>query len=118
MLAFFYGIDFFILCNFLFVCPCQRLFGRPAFLLEKPKARLSFYLIALCTYLGLFCAVAHFLRKNDYDSFIVLLAGLLTGVVYLIYGIVYWCNKFMLYLSLNCCCNSKEDSHYTISYIP
>jgi len=126
MCAFLCATCLFTLLNFCFICPSECLFGKPACLVGKPETRLILYFIALCGYLGLFCPVAHFLRKNDYVSFIISLIvffgsvnahGIIVifiSVVYLIYGIVYWCNKFILYLSLNCCCNSKEDSHYTI----
>ena len=120
MTVFVYVICIFSLINFCLTFPCFCF-------VRRIKVGLIFYFIALCVYLGYFCSVAHFLRKRNLNQFrfsLVLffccvsvhgIVVLLTSVVYLIYGIIYWCNKLILYLTLKCCYNPEEDdSHYTI----
>jgi len=113
MIAFLCIICVFTLFNFCFTCPCSSV-------LNNSKGTLFLYSISLCVYLGLFCDVANFLRKNDYDYFVgslilffscVNIHGIalgLTTVAALIYGILYCFCKLIFYLSLRCCCNTEE----------
>jgi len=113
MTAFLCVICVFTLFNFCLTCPCSSV-------LKKSKERLALYSISLCMYLKFFCDVASFLRKNDYVYFLGSLilffscasihgiVAILTGVAFLIYGILYWSCRPILYLSITCCCNSKE----------
>jgi len=103
----------FTLFNFCLTYPCS-------FALDEEKARVFLYSISLCVYLGLFYGVANFLRKNDCYYFIASLilffsclnihgiVIVLTGIAILIRWILYWPCRLILYLSLRCCCNSKE----------
>jgi len=120
MTAFLCAICAFTLFNFCLISPCSSFLGKPSCLVKELESRLTPYFILLCVYLGLFYNVADFLRKNDSGHFIASLvvfflsvnvhgmAVFLIGIVYLIYGILYCCCKFILYLTLNFCCNSKE----------
>jgi len=120
MTGFLCVICVFAFFNFCLISPFSSLLGKPSCLVDGLKRRLILYFISLSVYLGLFYEVASFLRKNDFGHFVASLIILFlcvnihgivvlpTGVLYLIYEIVRWCCKLILYLSIACCCNTKE----------
>jgi len=119
MIAFLCIICVFTLFNYCFTYFCSRFHSLGCAFDIRKEVGFVLYFISLCVYLGLFCGVANFLRKNDYYYFIASLIlffsclnihGIvlgLTTVVALIYGIFYYPCILILYLSLRCCCNSK-----------
>lgn len=128
MTAFLCVICVFAFFNFCLISPFSSLLGKPSCLVENLKRRLVFYFISLSLYLGLLYDVASFLRKNDSDHFIASLVVFFLSVnihgmvlfvaciVSLVYRILYWCCKFILYLTLKFCCNTKEVEIYLTIY--
>jgi len=128
MTAFLCTICAFTLFNFCLISPCLCFLEKSPCLVKKLKVRVALYFLLLCVYLRLFRDVANFLRKNDSDHFIASLVVFFLSVnihgmvlfvaciVSLVYRILYWCCKFILYLTLKFCCNTKEVEIYLTIY--